>query len=370
MILTSVKLSNFRIHKRTELEFSEKLNYLVGGNGQGKTSILESIYYLCTTKSFETKTDGEVVTFGEYSFEINGEFKDITENNVRVNYLSNENKKLYFLNDKQLTRSSEVIGMFPVVLLTPADHSITQGTPGERRKFVDSVISQASNTYLQGLLDYNKTLRQRSSLLSRMREGADRQMLNELDSWSEKLVQAGTEIIKQRINFINDFNPFIMESYSKIMGKTEVPGISYKFLNNFDGDNIKERFELLLSEKRNDELRRATNLVGPHKDDFILSINDLNLKTYGSQGQHKTFQAVLRFAEFFYLKNVTGKTPIFLLDDVFGELDANRAGSISLYLKEVGQAFVTLTDFGNFKFLTKESDDKVIKLQNGTFAYA
>ena len=343
---------------------------MVGGNGQGKTSILESIYYLCTTKSFETKADSEAVTFGEYNFEIAGDFKDITENKVRVSYLANENKKFYYLNDKQLTRSSEIIGRFPVVLLTPADHSITQGAPGDRRKFVDSVISQASSTYLQTLLEYNKTLRQRSSLLNRMREKTDRQMLRELDAWTEKLVQSGTEIINHRINFINEFYPFVVESYSRIMEENEAPGIVYSFLNNFMGGDIKERFENLLSGRRNDELRRAANLVGPHRDDFILTINNLNLKTYGSQGQHKTFQAVLRFAEFFYLKNVTGKTPIFLLDDVFGELDANRAGSISLYLKEVGQAFVTLTDFANFKFLTKEEDDKAIKLQNGTVAYA
>jgi len=203
-----------------------------------------------------------------------------------------------------------------------------------------------------------------------MREKTDEQMLRELDAWTEKLIQSGTEIINHRINFVNEFNPFVIESYSKIMEEKEIPGIVYSFLNNYDGSDIKERFENLLSKRRNDELRRATNLVGPHRDDFVLNINGLNLKTYGSQGQHKTFQAVLRFAEFFYLKNVTGKTPIFLLDDVFGELDASRASSISLYLKEVGQAFVTLTDFGNFTFLTKEADDKVMKLQNGTVAYA
>ncbi|MCG6915514.1 DNA replication and repair protein RecF, partial [bacterium BMS3Abin03] len=109
---------------------------------------------------------------------------------------------------------------------------------------------------------------------------------------------------------------------------------------------------------------------GPHRDDFIFYINDKNLRTFGSQGQHKTFQTVLRFAEFFYLKDITGKTPIFLLDDVFGELDASRAHKISDYLKEVGQTFVTLTDFGNFKFLKKDNDDKLIKLGDGVLSYA
>jgi DNA replication and repair protein RecF len=110
-------------------------------------------------------------------------------------------------------------------------------------------------------------------------------------------------------------------------------------------------------------------LVGPHKDDFIFDINGINLKTFGSQGQHKTFQVALRFAEFFYLKERTGKTPIFLLDDVFGELDTKRAIRISENLRNVGQTFITLTDFTNISYLHKRSTDRVIKLMNGNATY-
>jgi len=125
-----------------------------------------------------------------------------------------------------------------------------------------------------------------------------------------------------------------------------------------------------LKEKRNEELRRAVNLAGPHRDDISFLINNLSLKVYGSQGQHKTFQTALRFAEFFYLKEVTGTEPIFLLDDVFGELDAGRASKISRYLGEIGQAFVTLTDFGNFELLKVSGEDKVINLKPGILSYA
>ena len=366
MILKSIRLKNFRIHKNTELEFSENLNYIVGGNGEGKTSILESIYYLCTTRSFNTKVDSEVLRFDENEFEIDGMFTDLTKDRVKVFYNFSENKKNYFQNDKIVSRSADVIGRFPVVILTPADHSITQGSPSERRKFIDSVISQASETYLKILLDYNKTLRQRSSLLTRIKETRNPRLYEELDAWTEKLISSGSEIIRHRLYFIEEFNTYIRDSYKIIMGNDEVPGISYSFLENSDSGDIRERFSNILKEKRTEELRRATNLVGPHRDDYILEINGISLRTYGSQGQHKTYQVILRFAEFFYLKEVSGKTPLFLLDDVFGELDTNRSIKISEYLREVGQAFITLTDFSNLSFLNIGEKDRVFRIQNGT----
>jgi DNA replication and repair protein RecF len=370
MILNSIRLKNFRIHKNTELKFSDKLNYIVGGNGEGKTSILESIYFLCTTKSHNAKSDAEVVSFSENDFEIYGSFQDITQDKIKIIYSLTENKKNYFQNDKIVSRSAEVIGRFPVVILTPADHSITQGYPSERRRFVDSVISQASETYLKILLDYNKTLRQRSSLLSRIRESRNPVLFTELEAWTEKMVESGSEIIEHRTEFIKGFNDYIRESYREIMGNDEVPGISYSFLEDYKGTDIKDRFNNLLSEIKDEELRRATNIVGPHRDDFVLELNGINLRTFGSQGQHKTYQVVLRFAEFFYLNEVTGKKPLFLLDDVFGELDIKRSVRISKYLREVGQAFITITDFSNLSFLEMKEEDKIFRLSRGVVANA
>lgn len=369
MILSRLALKNFRTHKNINLTFSDTLNYIVGGNGQGKTSILEAAYYICTTKSFNAK-DFEVVSFGESDFEINGFFRDITEDKIRVYFSVSENRKYYFQNDKLISRSSQVIGNFPVVILTPADHAITQGSPAERRKLVDSVISQASNTYLNILLDYNKTLKQRTVILNRLKENFTKEINAELDAWTEKLVENGVELISRRNIFIKNFNKYVSESYQKIIGDKEHPSIQYYFLEGCDEDETVGAFQNLLQDKKNEEIRRGVNLVGPHRDDFIFNINDINLRTYGSQGQHKTFQTALRFAEFFYLKDTCGKTPIFLLDDVFGELDAYRAGKISEYLKEVGQAFITLTDFADFSFLQKDEKDLIIKLDNGNIAYA
>ncbi len=370
MILKSIRLKNFRIHENTELEFSDNLNYIVGGNGEGKTSILESIYYLCTTKSFNTKVDSEALRFDENEFEIDGMFTDLTQDKVKILYNFSENRKNYFQNNKIVSRSADVIGRFPVVILTPADHSITQGPPSERRKFIDSVISQASVTYLKILLDYNKTLRQRSSLLSRIKESRNPGLYNELDAWTEKLINSGTEIIRHRLDFIKEFNGYIKESYKIIMGNDEFPGISYSFLEDSPNGDIQTRFGELLEEKKEEELRRATNLAGPHRDDYLLEINGMNLRTYGSQGQHKTYQVVLRFAEFFYLKEVSGKTPLFLLDDVFGELDTSRSVKISEYLRDVGQAFITLTDFSNLTFLNIREEDNVFRIRKGVISNA
>jgi DNA replication and repair protein RecF len=281
-----------------------------------------------------------------------------------------ESRKYYFQNDKLVSRSSQIIGKFPVVILTPADHAITQGSPAERRKLVDSVISQASSTYLDILLDYNKILKQRAVVLNRLRENFIKSAVGELDAWTEKLIENGVELILHRRKFTDNFNIYVSESYKKIIGDKEIPSIQYSFLEDNTREEINNTFQFLIKEKRDEEIRRGVNLVGPHRDDFIFKINDISLRTYGSQGQHKTFQTALRFAEFFYLKETSGKTPIFLLDDVFGELDAYRAGKISEYLKEVGQAFITLTDFADFSFLKKDEKDVIIKLENGNIAYA
>jgi DNA replication and repair protein RecF len=370
MFLSSIGLRNIRKHTDTKIEFTNKLNYIVGGNGVGKTTILESIYYLCTTKSCITSSDSEVVRIGENNFGIQGYFVGLTNDHVQVFYSHTENKKVYILSNKYVPRFSDIIGKFPVVLLSPSDHSITQGYPAERRRFVDSVISQASRTYLNLLIEYNRTLKQRTYLLNRLKENNSRDF-SELKAWNEKLIKTGVEIIAHRIEFVDEFESYIRDSYQKILMNKEKPKIRYYFLDGKSPNNSEESFTQILNQRIEDEIRRGSNLVGPHKDDFIFDINGISLKNYGSQGQHKTFQTVLRFAEFFYIKDKTGIPPLFLLDDVFGELDAERAAAISDYLSSVGQAIITLTDFGNISFLKMGKEDRVINISaDGSVTYA
>ncbi len=370
MTLNYLELNNFRLHGHTKIDFSNQLNYIVGGNGQGKTSLLEAIYYLCTSKNLNQSKDQEVISFGESYFNIKGKFSDIVDNRVEVTYSGEDNKKSLSIDDKNIKRGSGLIGKFPVVTLTPVDHSITMGAPADRRKFVDSVISQASNTYLKILIDYNKTLRQRSALLYQMRENGAQDLLDQLETWTDSLVEQGLEIINHRKIFIETFSEYIVESYRMIMEGTETPTIEYQYLNGKNRSNTKNDFIDELKKVSRLEISRAKNLVGPHRDEFLFKINDLDLRKYGSQGQHKTFQISLRFGEFYYLKDTIRKTPIFLMDDVFGELDANRANKISEYMKQIGQAFITLTDFSNFDYLSKGNEDRVINVNKGKVVYA
>ncbi|NUN09561.1 MAG: DNA replication/repair protein RecF [Ignavibacteriaceae bacterium] len=366
MVLKKLQLKNFRIHADTEISFSDGLNLIVGGNGQGKTSIIEAIYFLCTTKNYKGAPDQEILRFGEQVYEIQGEFSDKTETAARIYYSLAENRRYYLKNGKQVSRAVDVIGSLPVVLLTPEDHAITQGAPADRRKFVDSVISQESSAYLQTLLDFNRTLKQRASLLFRLREeGTTTNRLAELDAWDERLAESGAELISYRQRFTDEFIPYLNDAYKKIPGSSELPKIDYVYLDGFSGSGIKDHYLSQLKERRNEEIRRGTNLTGPQKDEFVFSINGKSLRNFGSQGQHKTFQAALRFAQFFYLQERSGLTPILLLDDVFGELDAERSVKISEYLKVVGQAFVTITDFSNLGFIRTGGNDSVLHIKGG-----
>ena len=370
MVLNFIDLKNFRLHSNTRLEFSKNINYIVGGNGQGKTSLLEAIYYLCTTKSMGQSSDIEAVQFNKEFFEINGSFSEFSNNKVRVFFETIANKKSVFLDEKQIHRASHLIGKFPVVALLQSDHAITQGSPAERRRFVDSIISQASATYLKLLLDYNKILRHRSSLLSKIKEHNSPQLFDQLEVWTSSLVKSGSEIIRHRQKFVEEFNDYIQKPYEHIMGKKESPNISYtSTVGNIDG-NVELEFAEKINETKSLELIRARNLIGPHRDDFEFSIDNLEIKKFGSQGQNKTFQIALRFSQFFYLKDKLKITPLFLMDDVFGELDSFRAEKISNYLSEIGQAFITMTDFSKLEKLSKSDSDLVFNVKDGNVAYA
>ena len=367
MFLKNLKLVNFRLHRDSSLQFSENLNFFIGGNGQGKTSLLEAIYYLSTTKSLIGASDSEAVTFGESFFEIIGSFGGLTNHGVKVFYSSESRKKQVFLDDKQISNSTEIIGRFPVVTLTQSDHYITFGAPAERRKFVDSVISQASKAYLSLLLDYGKVLRQRAALLREIKDKGLSRFRSELDAWTETLAKLGAQIIKHRVDFIPVFKDYLKSSYYEIMKETEIPDIEYPFLN--AGGDFQQELLSQLENKREEEIQRGKNLIGPHRDDFLFKINDIELRRYGSQGQHKTFQIALRFAQFFYLKDKISRTPIFLMDDIFGELDSDRSHKISDFLKRVGQAFITMTDFTSYEGLISRGKDFVIKVENGVCRY-
>lgn len=366
MIVQQLSLNNFRIHGSSRLEFDPRLNFIVGGNGQGKTSVIEAIYFLCTTKNYKASPDLELLKFGESSYEINAVFSDISDNSVRIRFSPDENKRIYLKDGKPVHRSADVIGNFPVVLLTPEDHALTQGSPAERRKLMDSVISQGSAVYLNVILEYAKILKQRAALLNRIHEFREKNLNSELAAFTLKLVELGTEIIEYRKKFVDQFSALVKDVYTQIMDGQEPPEIVYRYLKSSPEENIRDEFLKAVNARKDEEIRRGLNLTGPHRDDLEFTVSGRSLKAYGSQGQHKTFQVALRFAQFFYLKQISGKTPVFLLDDVFGELDAKRAARISRYLMEVGQAIITMTDLSNYNYLREMNTHKVFTIANGS----
>jgi DNA replication and repair protein RecF len=252
--------------------------------------------------------------------------------------------------------------MFPVVVLSPENANVTSGTPADRRRFIDVVISQSNKSYLQDLIEYRRILRQRNRLLFESKGGqAASQDL--LEPWNENLIKRGSQISQRRAQFVQEFSPYLVDAYLRIAGRGEQPSIGYDSSIKIDSSSTIERaqtfFRLELDQQRVEEQKLGTTLVGPHKDELVFEINGLSLKAFASQGQHKTFLVALKVAEFFYLRERCQETPILLLDDVFSELDSPRSEKLLALTADLGQTFITATDEQRF---SKESN------QRGDFA--
>ncbi len=374
MQLTKFRVHNFRNHLDTLLEFGDGVNVLVGDNGQGKTNIIEAISYLCLTKSFFAGGDAMVINFNQELFEVEGTFvsETGTTSDVRVAYDRQMAEKAYFINRKSLEPLSSVIGKFPVVICSPEHAPITSGSPMERRKFVDFVVSQSNPLYFQTLIGYRRALKQRNKVLFESRTVSD-DIRSLLEPWEDQLSEMGGELMRRREEFVKEFGSYIQAAYRQIVGSGEEPKITYRPSVERPGPDaggdcaglLRESFQI----RRSEELRVGTTLVGPHRDEFSLTINGLDLRKFASQGQHKTFLVALKLAEFYYLKERCGEKPLLLLDDVFSELDKHRSEKLLDCVEHVSQTFVTSTapdvfekaiDFGgaNRKFMVH--DGKVL----------
>jgi DNA replication and repair protein RecF len=246
----------------------------------------------------------------------------------------------------KIDKASSLIGRFPVVILSPEQSSITIGSPSDRRRFVDFVVSQSSRTYLECLIDYRRILKQRNKILSEMLF-SHKENGRAIEPWNENLVNVGAVLIRKRIEFIEKFKNLVIDSYATLARTAEHPELSY--LPSFectadDGDAIETIFYQALQDHYQEERRIGYSLVGPHRDEFIFQINKLDARSFASQGQHKTLLVALKLAEFFYLKERCNETPILLLDDVLSEMDKYRSQRLLDAIAELGQVFVTSTD--------------------------
>lgn len=365
MRLDSLYFLNIRNHKQTELYFSKHINVFYGLNGAGKTSILEAISIAAISKSFQNTPENSLINFENDLFlsKVHTLRDRGTDFTVEVKKETGSRKKISS-SFMESMRPKDLIGSIPIIILSPDYKEITSGSPENRRRFINTTISQISNNYLNDLYSYRRVLKQRNNLLSKMKK--DRSIdRSELNIWTDKLIEFGAKIILRRAKFISEFEPYYLDNYMRVSDKKEDVQIKYSPYG-FDDISYKELDENLVvkglqklrDEKKIGELTRFTTLFGPQKDELDLFINNAPVKEAASQGQHKTVLISLKLAEFDYMKEVLNETPIVLLDDIFSELDAKRTELvIHTILKNLAQAFITITEDDKIKKIMKPSDD-------------
>lgn len=335
--LDKIKLVQYRNYLNQEFSFKEKIVGLHGLNGSGKTNLLDAIYTLCFTKSYFSKSESQNVATGYFGYRIDGNFTG--QKKINISCIVRENLKKEFLNnDAAYKKFSEHIGLITCVMIAPDDVEIITGGSEFRRKFIDTILSQTNPNYLNILIDYNKILQQRNSYLKQLQTNPPSQNTL-LDTFDEQLVSKGNLMLQSRIQFFEDFIPLVQKNYTIISEKDY--SISLQYLHQFKTVDFKQ----LLKEYRTKDIVTQRSLVGIHKDDLEILLDNKIFKSIASQGQKKTLLFALKLAEYEYLKSSKDFCPILLLDDVFEKLDAERMFNL---LKKVtndhyGQVFITDT---------------------------
>lgn len=336
MWLKSISILNFKNIREASVEFCPGVNCLVGANGMGKSNLLEAVYYLSMTRSFLRLPDSEVLRRGAEAMSVRGEYDlgDGRTDTVKIGYVPPRRKTLH-RSGKEERRMSAHIGLFPVVLVSPQDHYIITGSPDERRRLMDMVISQGDSIYLEALIRYGKALTTRNSMLRNgisdalLMEGVETQMIHEADI-----------IHSRRQQWVESMSAPFSRYYSSIAGTDESPGLLYRSI--LDTTSLQQALD---AARAKDSLLGYTT-VGVHRDDLIMQLDGSDLKHFGSQGQMKTYTIALRMAIYECLNASRGVRPLLLLDDIFDKLDASRVANIMKLVSTTdtfGQIFITDT---------------------------
>lgn len=352
MVLTSLSLRGFRAHEHSEVAPGPGLNLIYGPNGAGKTNLLEAIHYLALGKSFLASKDSYALRFSAPYFDLKGTFERPGKPpfEIRVVFKPDEGKRV-FVNGAPLERLADLVGRIPVVVFAPVDQSLTDGPPEERRRFLDNTLSQAKPAYLTMLLKYRRTVKQRNAVLS-----SGRSVRPEiLAPWNEELLRAGVHISMARAAFVSAFATRLDQAWGMIESIGERPTLEYNaFATDVDWEDrqsVEAAFRSRMQRSFAAERSMRRTLVGPHRDDVTFRLNEVEVRRYASQGQHRTFGMALKLAKYFYLQDVTERKPILLLDDVFGDLDRHRASVFLDLLRadEMGQSILTTADESHFR---------------------
>lgn len=362
MYLSNLILKNFRNYKNLEIGFHEKLNVFVGENAQGKTNVLESIFFSSFLKSHRTNKNFNLIKFGEEDSEINlsGKRENLKCFEVGLKLNSRSSKKDLFLNGIRIVKSSDFIGYIKVVMFSPEDLKIVKESPAIRRKFLDMNLSQIDNKYLRALINYNKVIKYKNSLLKK-----DKIDLSLLDVYDEQLSLYSSVIMRKRFNYLKALNFFSQSIHEKISKSSEKIGIDYNtFLDidkfNLSEDDIKNKIFAILKKNRKLDLFKKVCSLGIHKDDFNVKLNDHSVINYSSQGQQRSSVISIKLGVVEIIKEFLGEYPVLLLDDILSELDRDRRNFVLNFIENI-QTFITCTEL-NERVL---STHKTFNVSNG-----
>ena len=373
MYVSEVLINNLRNHVHSELDFGKGLNVLYGLNGSGKTTILEAISLCGFSKSFMHVNDSSLMNkeeaFWHVSLNSRNDFDIPYKINIRFNGSGRKQISSMF-GDYLLPK--DVIGELPLVILSPDFKNITSGSPADRREFVDKILAQSSKVYVEDIIKYKKALKQRNNILISAK--TERHYNHQLiEPWTEVLIDTGAAIIKRRKEFEIEFVNTFQERYKDVSNGKEdvwleyVPSGVKEIDEKTNKDEIKEKLNLAFKKAEKEELRRGTTLFGPQKDELKILINSGVAKEYASQGQHKSLLISLKFSEFHYLKDKKRETPVVLLDDIFSELDIERAEKVlEMVTSNYAQTLITVTDGETMKkIMPEKAECTYYKIDNG-----
>lgn len=331
--LRQLDLFQFRNYEQASFSFREKIVGISGKNGSGKTNLLDAVYYLCFTKSYFPRTDAQSVMRDRVGFRIAGNFLEKEESLPIACILRETGKKEFQVGQEIVKKFSMHIGRLPCVMIAPDDVEIIQGASEQRRKLIDSIISQMDAAYLQDLIDYNKILQQRNSLLKS--ERVDFGLLDILDL---QLGGKGNAIFAKRKNFATQYEPLILEQYRAIAQETD--NIAVRYVSKLENDSLEN---LLVHARQKDILLQRTT-VGIHRDDLDILMDHIPFKNVASQGQRKSLLFAIKLAEFQILQQTKGQAPILLLDDVFEKLDADRMQHLLRIVCAYKESMILISD--------------------------
>ena len=357
MFIKRLQMLNYRNYNVLDISLGPHVNVFMGDNAQGKTNILEGIYYCAFARSHRTSKDRELINWNADNALLSVSVgRERLDKRIDISILK-DGKKAIQINKIKIKKIGELFGNFNVVMFSPEDLKIIKDSPGVRRKFIDMELCQLNPKYYYNLVQYNKVLNERNSILRNRNINKDI-----LEVYDMQLVEFWYNIIMERLEYIKKLNKYSEKIHSDITSGKEK--IEFRYTSTIkDLENIKDNFYALLEKNRVRDSERGITSVGPHRDDFIVLINDIDTKSYGSQGQQRTAVLTIKFASLKIIKELTGEHPVLLLDDVLSELDFSRKRYILSTIGDI-QTIITCTGIEDlYEYLDDKS--KVFKVKDG-----